>query len=127
MDDLMQYLAGKEAGPFKAEAFYSADGDFMTYYVRDDECYAERVDELLTVYLAMGTDELVGCKIKGVSRLIRRLQEFGVRVTPEGGAPLSILFLSAASERPPEQQKYYQQMGRYTCDQPLYSASLQFT
>ncbi len=125
MDDLMQYLAGKEAGPFKAETYYSSDGDFMTFFLRDDQCYAERVDELLTVYRADANDDLVGCKVKGVSLLMQRLQKFGVRVTPEGGAPLSILFLSAASDRPPEQQKYYEEMGRFTSDVPLYSSVLQ--
>ena len=58
-EDLMSYLDGREATGFEPRPFYSPDGDFLTFYFREDDHYAERVDELLTVYLSMDTQELV--------------------------------------------------------------------
>ena len=42
------------------------------------DSYAERVDELLTVYLSVEEHALVGCKIKGARRLLKTLGDFGV-------------------------------------------------
>ena len=46
---------------------YSLLGDFVSYYIRDVDCFAESVDETLTLYRDDSTGEVVGCKIKGVN------------------------------------------------------------
>ena len=93
--DLMTYLEGRESAGFEPHPYYSPDGDFLTFFFRDDDHYAERVDELLTVYLSMKDGELVGCKIKGVRRILDTLDKFGVEIE-DGGLLLSFLFLSGA-------------------------------
>ena len=50
MANLAEYLQGKRPGRFQPRAHYVADGDTLVFYFKDDESYAERVDELLTVY-----------------------------------------------------------------------------
>lgn len=62
-----------KAGSFKPEAYYDSDGDCIEYIVKPDDFYAERVDDLLTVYNSEKTQEVIGCLIKSVSVLCKRL------------------------------------------------------
>ncbi len=117
---LKDFLNGKVATNFEPRPYYCPDGDFLTFYMKDEECYAQRVDEHLTVYKSTETDELVGCKIKGVLDLIKSLQNFGFTLTPEGNSiGLNLLFVSAAGGRKPEALEYYEAFGRYTKDVPF--------
>jgi len=112
-EDLVTYLGGREAKAFEPRPFYSPDGDFLTFFFREDDHYAERVDELLTVYLSMETKELVGCKIKGVRRILDTLGKLGVLV--DGGeAKLSFFFLSGAFSRQDSRRKRYEEIGTRT-------------
>jgi hypothetical protein len=126
-DNLTAYLEGKTAKGFEPRPVYSPDGDFLTFYFRNDEAYAERVDEVLTVYRAIESRELVGCKIKGVRRLVENLRNFGVSIAPDDGSiRLNLLVLSAASVIPPHGMRhYYEEMGRFTRDVSLDARELQ--
>ena len=64
---LKEYLRTHPCQGFNPVPHYSALGDFLTYYFRDDRAYEQRVDEVLTVYLSMKTHELVGFKITGIN------------------------------------------------------------
>jgi hypothetical protein len=126
VEDLMQFLDGKMAQGFEPRPYYSPDGDFLVFYLREDEAFAERVDDLLTVYRSLETRELVGCKIKGVRRLVETLRNFGIFIEPEDKSlRLGLLFLSAAYERPPERRHYYEEMGRFSKDVSLDPLGLQ--
>ena len=92
-ETLIDYLENKEPRGFKPRPIYSADGDFITVYLTDEDSYAERVDELLTVYLSVEEHSLVGCKIKGVRRLLKTLGDFGVSVDGKN-VSVSLLFLA---------------------------------
>lgn len=59
--------------PFQESAHYFKEGDFVKYLFSDERCYSERVDELLTVYRSFAGDHLVGCKVKGVHRILDAL------------------------------------------------------
>jgi hypothetical protein len=78
--DLKQYLADNPCKGFRAVPHYFPLGDYLTLYVKEERCYAERVDDLLTVFLSIKTNEMVGFKIKGVRRLLAELGTFGVSV-----------------------------------------------
>jgi hypothetical protein len=52
---------------------YSRAGDFVSIFREDTPYIAERVDEVLTIYLAQDNGRLIGCKIKGVSILARNV------------------------------------------------------
>jgi len=106
-NDLMNYLAGKDVGQFMPRPHYSREGDFLTFFFRDDEAIAERIDELLTVYLSAQTRELVGAKIKGVQRILSTLGSFGVTITDED-LTLGMLFLAgmAVSKDPAHKNEY---------------------
>lgn len=95
MVSLDEYRKGKRPGKFEARPLYVPEGDCLTFYFKDDEAYAERVDELLTVYRSMKSDELVGCQIKGVRFILKNLGNFGVQVK-DGSIDLRALFIAYA-------------------------------
>jgi hypothetical protein len=123
-DDLMTYLSGREATGFEPKPFYSQDGDFLTFFFIDADHYADRVDDRLTVYLSMDTGELVGCKIKGVRRILDTLGRFGINLT-DGHVQLSFLFLPGAMSREGDRQRRYEEIGALTQGVMLDPSALQ--
>jgi len=116
--NLIEFLTGKQPEGFVPHPMYSRDGDTLTFFFRNEEAYAERVDELLTIYKTFDSGELAGCKIKGVRSLLKRIRSFGVSLRPEGeNVQLGLLFLSAASAGPPQMvREYYQELGKFALD-----------
>lgn len=80
---------------------YFQDGDFVTFYFADDEAYEDRADGLVTLYRSFETGNLVGCKIKGVKRILAKLGNFGVAIQ-DGDAKVMLwmLFIGAALVSP---------------------------
>ena len=106
-ETLTDFLKGKKVKGFESRPIYSADGDFLSLYLSDEDSYSERVDDLLTVYLSVKNDALVGCKIKGVRRLLKTLGDFGVSVRDED-ISVSLLFLAATISSPDRGDRYRQ-------------------
>ncbi len=61
-------LMAKPAEDFRPFAYYDPDGDCIEFLIKPDPFYAERVDDLVTVYYSQDTDEVVGSLLKGVSK-----------------------------------------------------------
>lgn len=59
-------LLARPADQFEPTATYDPDGDCIEFLAKPDPFYAERVDDLVTVYYSQETDEVVGSLIKGV-------------------------------------------------------------
>ncbi|MGC8561271.1 MAG: hypothetical protein ACP5O1_11405 [Phycisphaerae bacterium] len=86
------------APAFKPFATYDPDGDCIEFFTSDDTFYAERVDDLLTVYRSQDTGEVIGSLVKGVSGLFRKLGENlpGLCIEiQDGSVKLEHLFLLA--------------------------------
>ncbi len=117
MDEtLNEYLEGRKVKGFTSRPRYFRDGDFVSYYLVDEDHYAERVDELLTVYRSMkDRNRLVGCKIKGVSRILETLGSFAVSIHDGNGQILlGPLFLgSMALARNPSLKNDQERRSRY--------------
>src|SRR5436309_9925699 len=64
-------LLARPAEHFEPTATYDPDGDCIEFLAKPDAFYAERVDELVTVYYSQETDEVIGSLIKGVSKFCR--------------------------------------------------------
>ncbi len=77
----------QRSGPFQPLAVYDPDGDCIEFLAKPDPFYAERIDELVTVYYSQETGEIVGSLIKGVSRLCREIlrQMPGFRIEVRDG------------------------------------------
>ena len=102
--DLIEYLKTHPAQGFRPVPHYFPEGDFVTYYFRNDPSYAQRVDDLLTVFLAFDTKELVGCKIKGVRHILQTAGDFGIGLDA-GTVQLGFFFFVGASLAKEEMQK----------------------
>jgi hypothetical protein len=61
----------QNAPPFEPSATYDPDGDCIEFIARPDSFYAERIDDLVTVYYSHETKEIVGSLIKYVSKFYR--------------------------------------------------------
>jgi hypothetical protein len=110
--DLMEYLKTHPPLGFRPVPHYFPQGDFVTYYFRNEPSYAERVDDLLTVYLTFDTKELVGCKIKGVKHILQTAGDLGVSLD-DGLVRLGMFFFVGASLAKDEAQRTrYDQIGR---------------
>jgi hypothetical protein len=64
-------LLAEPAERFKPTATYDPDGDCIEFLVSPDPFYAERVDELVTVYYSQETNEVIGSLIKGVAKFCK--------------------------------------------------------
>ena len=60
-------LLARPAEQFEPTAIYDPDGDCIEFLAKPDSFYAERVDDLVTVYYSQETNEVIGSLIKGVS------------------------------------------------------------
>ena len=60
------------ATPFEPTALYDEEGDCIEFLAKSDAFYAKRIDNLVTVYLAEGSNEIIGSLIKGVSEVLRQ-------------------------------------------------------
>jgi hypothetical protein len=109
---LQEHLQTHHCHGFNPVPHYSALGDFLTYYFRDDRAYEQRVDGLLTVYLSMESHELVGCKIKGVRHILRTAGEFGVTLDGDGVKLGFFFFVGAAAAKDAKQKQRYEELGR---------------
>ena len=52
---------------------YDPDGDCIEFLAAPDPFYAQRVDDLLTVYYSQETQDIIGSQIKGVARICREM------------------------------------------------------
>jgi hypothetical protein len=116
-ENLKEYLQTHKCKGFNSVPHYSALGDFVTYYFRDARAYEQRVDELLTVYLTMDSNELVGCKIKGVRHILQTAGDFGVALDAGKGVRLGFFFfIGAAAAKDAKQKERYEELGRVAKD-----------
>lgn len=68
-------LLARPAEQFEPTATYDPDGDCIEFLAKPDPFYAERVDDLLTVYYSQETGEVIGSLFKGVSRFCNQVLE----------------------------------------------------
>jgi hypothetical protein len=116
---LDEYLKTHKCEGFSAVPHYFAEGDYVTFYFRDERCYERRVDDLLTVYLSMATNDLMGCKIKSVKHLLETAGNLFVSIDA-GKVKLAFLFaLGERVARDPEQKRYYSELAVLTKDAEL--------
>jgi hypothetical protein len=74
-DFLKEGLA--QSGPFVPKPFYRPESDTLYFYGHDVPSYARRLNSLLTVFLANNDDSVIGFKIKGVQRILTRMERLG--------------------------------------------------
>ena len=83
------------ASEFQPCAYYGADEDALIFYFRPGRDYARRLNRLVTLYISLEDDELVGCQIEGVRSVLDELGDFNIEVEHRR-LKLNILFLAYA-------------------------------
>lgn len=98
-------LLGRSAEHFKPGATYDPDGDCIEFLAKPDPFYAERVDDLVTVYYSQDTGDVIGSLIKGVSkfreRMLKEWPGFKI-VVQDGRIRLEHIFLARMWSEPME-------------------------
>lgn len=81
-------LLARPAELFKPTATYDPDGDCIEFLAKPDPFYAERIDDLVTVYYSQETGDVIGSLIKGVSGFCRDVLSKmpGFRIEIQDGA-----------------------------------------
>lgn len=70
------------------------------------------MDDFLTVYKAIGTDELVGCQVKGIPQTLKLLGDFGL-ILEDKSVKLGMIFMACMASTPePASKKRYLELGR---------------
>jgi len=60
---------------FEPTATYDPDGDCIEFVAKPDDFYAERIDDLVTVYYSRKNGKVIGSLIKGVRTFCKRMVE----------------------------------------------------
>ena len=90
-------LLASPADEFKPTAVYDADGDCIEFLAKPDPFYAERIDDLVTVYYSQESHDVIGSLIKGVSKfcneMFERLPGFQIEIH-DGPVSMHHIFLA---------------------------------
>ena len=66
-------MFGDPVKKFEPFAFYNADGDCLEFFAKGEKYYGERIDDYVTVYRAVESNEIIGSVIKNVRALCKEL------------------------------------------------------
>ncbi|MCK4793239.1 MAG: hypothetical protein KAV87_56435 [Desulfobacteraceae bacterium] len=81
------------SGQFEPQVYYDEDADCVEFVSAPDDFYAERIDELITVYYSRENNELIGSLIKGVRALLQTRPSLGILVQ-DGRVKLAHIFIA---------------------------------
>ena len=101
---LKKYVKGPQT--FLSEPWYNSVGDCISYKTADEAVVADRIDEILTVYRSVVSDEPIGFKIKGVQVILNKFGYDGLSVSTEQNGTtvksisIAVLLLAAYEEGP---------------------------
>ena len=75
-EEFMEELRRGGPLPFQPIPLYVPDGDMIIVFFKNppNGSYAKRINPGLTLFLDMTTDEIVGCEISEVKRLLEEQQ-----------------------------------------------------
>ena len=90
---LMQFLKkNAPAKKFVPYCYVNKQADALTVYFEGDADYSKRLNDHVTLYLSLETDEVIGCRIKGISGILADLPNY-INIT-HGEVELSVVFLA---------------------------------
>lgn len=88
--DLDQLFAAPPAGQFRPYCYRNQGADAFTVFFSDSPYTSKRLTDHVTIYVD-DSNELVGCRVKGISGLIEDLPNY-LEVT-HNGSSIAVLFL----------------------------------
>ena len=116
--DLERFLRDSQpAKKFVPYCFLDKQSDTLTAYFEGDADYSKRLSEHLTLYLSLETDEVVGCRVKGISGIIEDLPNF-IQVNHRG-VELSIVFFAFTGGAEEESRKALKNLARVASEREM--------
>jgi hypothetical protein len=99
------------AGPFQPYCIWSRADDTLTAHFTGEEFYSERLTAHVTIFRSMSTDDIIGCRIKGVSEIT---QDTPNRIeVQKDNRRLSVVFEAVReTEASPEVAESFDELGR---------------
>ncbi len=97
--ELAKFLDGLKpaAEQFEPTAIHDPDGNCIEFLFAPDDFFAERIDDVVTVYYSRESGDLIGSLIKNVSGIKEKLPGvFGISLD-DGKVKLSHLFVAVAA------------------------------
>lgn len=93
----------QEAPPFHPTATYDPDGDCIEFLIKPDPFYAERIDDLVTVYYSQDTNEIIGSLIKGVRGFLKKHPGLNIDIQDQRVRLVHLFRASFWSKQDPQQ------------------------
>ena len=118
LKDLLAAHGGSSA--FQPYVYISPQADTLTAYFKPDADYSQRLTEHVTLYRSIDSNEIVGCRIKGIAGILEDLPNF-LRVDHQG-ATLSMLFWSFRGGVDDDARDAFKELAEAAGDMALQSA-----
>ena len=120
--DLKQMLEDEVGnGEFRPYCITSAEADALTAYFKGDADYSQRLTDHVTLFRSLDTNEIVGCRIKGISGILEDLPNF--LHVDDHGTKLSMIFWSFRGGVDDDQlRNAFKQLAAAGGDMPLQTA-----
>lgn len=99
--EILKEIGSRPRASFRGEPWYNCAGDRVIWYFQDQDSYAERIDDKLTVYRTLESDEVVGCQIKGIQAILDKQGIFCVNYD-DNTVLLSALFYVSHYDAKPD-------------------------
>lgn len=95
---LSDFMTGRSFKGFNQKPYYSTEGDFLTFFLEDKDHFAERVDDILTIYKSNAGAKVIGFKLKGITLLTSRAEESRLQVHDDGKLKVQMLLIAGQQE-----------------------------
>jgi len=119
--DLKDFLKAQIGDtPFQPYVEISPEADALTFYFKPNADYSQRLTDHVTLYRSIESNELVGCRIKGIRGILDDLPNF-LHVDHQG-AKLSMVFWSFRGGLDDEDRDTFKQLAEAAGDMPLQMA-----
>jgi hypothetical protein len=119
--DLKDFLVAQIGdATFRPYVAISPEADALTAYFKPDADYSQRLTDHVTLYRSLASNEIVGCRIKGIRAILEDLPNF-LQVDHQG-ATLSMVFWSFRGGLDDEARSVFKQLAEAAGDMPLQTA-----
>lgn len=87
------FLEESSGKKFVPCAHYDPDSDCVTFYFSNEPDHGKRLNSRVTIYLSDESNELLGCRVKGVRSVLEDIGSFDVSIS-HGRVKLTMLFVA---------------------------------
>lgn len=106
------------SGAFQPYSYFSAESDTLTIYFADEPDYSKRLTDHITILLSTESDEPIGCRVKGVSRIVSHLPNY-IHVKNGSGTKVSHILLTFIGNADEETRTAIDEIAKKATDHDL--------